>query len=352
MFHKTSKKTPGSSPGTLVYTGDKIHHEVAYELIELKDDKCFHEREIKFKDLIKNIESKALSWVNVTGLHEIDRIREIGAKLGIDQLTLEDILNVNQRPKLEKYDNYLYVVLQMYFTLKDGTLHSEQVSIVVKENVVVTFQEKEGDIFNSLRDRMKVHSKVIEKRGADYILYALMDVIVDYYLDILSKQGEAIDELDEKFGINSVDDNLSSEIYSFRNKILKLRRKMIPVREIVNMIQKSDSNLLKDETSKFFRDLYDHCVSVNEMLDSQRDTLSDLLSQFQTVMNNKMNETMKVLTIIATIFIPLSFIVGLYGMNFEYMPELSYRYGYFVVLGVIFVVSAFMVYYFRKKRWI
>lgn len=343
---KSKRKTPGLAPGTLVYTGkfekDTKFTSYLYDKKEL----------IKTDNSLNKLKKKgSKTWVNIVGLNDIEKIKEISSKLGIDNLTLEDILNADQRPKVEFNKDSIFVVLRMYFYNSKSELHSEQISIIMKNDLVVTFQECEDDVFDPIRERLSRGTSLLRSTTSSYLFYAILDLVIDHYLLVIDSLSEKIDDIDDELS-QGFRKELAFQIYSLRNLTALLRRKIYPVKEVVNQILRIDNKLLHKDTLKYMRDLYDHSISVNEGLDTQRETLSDLLSLYHTHMNNKMNETMKVLTVIATIFIPLSFIVGVYGMNFDYMPELAWKYGYFGVWGLILLIFSSMIFYFKKKEWI
>jgi len=351
---KIKLKTPGSLPGTLIYTGNSFDKNIKIELFEIIEEKYFQKNInnlIELKDKLR--ENKNLKWLNVSGLGDVNRINQIGQEIGIDNLTLEDILNVNQRSKIEFFENYIFIVVKMYsINQKTNLIESEQVSIILKEDILVTFHEDNDSFFDPIRQRIKTDSSLVRKKSSDYLLYIILDLIMDHYLLILDKTSDEIDSIDEKLNEKKYSENISTDIYQLKQKISRLRKGFIPNREIVNGLLKIENNIVKKETRKYFRDLFDHSLIINENLDTQRETLSEILSLYQNYINNNMNETMKILTIIATIFIPLTFIAGVYGMNFKFMPELYWKYGYFIILGFMAILGSFMTYYFKKKSWL
>lgn len=345
-------KDVGSSPGSLVYTGHFTAENTKVDAIIYSSKEVEELKDIsleKIKLLSKN--KTSVVWINICGLNNLKLIREIGAHFNLDSLTLEDILSVRQRPKVEEYDEYVYLVLKMLRQNKvENNIDLEQLSIIVKDNTVITFQEREEDVFDSVRKRIMNPNLPIRTRGSDYLIYALVDTIVDNYFIVLEMFDTHIDHLDKDLESDSPD--LAKKIFSLRGDLLHLRRYIYPIREVVNELTKTELKIFSNKTTKYLRDLYDHTITINENLDSLRELLTDQLSIFHTNMNNKMNETMKVLTIIATIFIPLSFITGLYGMNFTHMPELEWKYGYYMVWAIIVVLGLGMVMFFRKRKWI
>lgn len=345
-------KKPGSIPGTLVYTGENHFEPFSFEVFKYNSKEMFEEIDselssIKFKD-----NNDYNYWINIVGLCETEKIKFTSTLLDLDNLTIEDILNVNQRPKVEFYNNYFYTVLRMCFLKGDNHIQNEQLSIIVKDNLIITFQETKEDIFDPLRVRIRNPDSTLRKSKVDYLLYVLLDITIDNYLHILEFKSNEIDVVDELVSLGNTESKTAMQVYSLREDISGLRKQLVPVKEIVNSIQKVEGKFMRKQTLKYFRDLYDHSLVVGESLEEYRETLSDLLGLYHTRVNNKMNETMKVLTLIATIFIPLSFIVGIYGMNFKYMPELDWEYGYLMIWAIIILVSSTMVYYFKKKDWI
>jgi magnesium transporter len=342
---KLTKKI-GVPPGTLIYTGDR-REDFEVTVIDYNVD--------KYKELkVKNIEecfpfkdSPTVTWINIIGLHRIDVIEKIGGYYNLHPLVLEDVLNVDQRPKIEDLEEYAFVVLKM-LTYDDGSLETEQVSIILGKGFVFTFQERKGDVFEPIRERIRNDKGFIRKKGADYLFYALMDVIVDNYFIILEKIGEEIEDLEDKV-ISNPSPEAAQKIHRLKRDLIDLRKSKWPLREILNNLSKDE--LLKG-TSIYFRDVYDHAIQVIDTIETYRDMTSGLLDVYLSSVSNRMNEVMKVLTIIATIFIPLTFIAGVYGMNFKYMPELEWRFGYLSVLGVMLCVVIGMMIYFRRKKWI
>lgn len=345
-------KKPGSIPGTLIYTGKNHNENFSFEIFKYNSKEVFEEIDTDLTTIKFNDDKDYSYWINIVGICETDKIKFVSVLLNLDNLTIEDILNVNQRPKVEFYDNYFYTVLRMCFLKENNIIQNEQLSIIIKENLVITFQETKADIFNPLRERIRNANSTLRKSKIDYLLYVILDIIIDNYLHILEFKSDEIDKVDELVSLGNTKSETAMQVYSLREDISLFRKQLSPVKEIINSIQKVEGKFMKKQTLKYFRDLYDHSLVVGETLEEYRETLSDLLGLYHTKVNNKMNETMKVLTLIATIFIPLSFIVGIYGMNFQYMPELHWRYGYLMVWGIILSVSFTMVYYFKKKDWI
>lgn len=291
-------------------------------------------------------------WINIDGIHEIETLEKLGDCFGLHPLTLEDILNTDQRPKIEDYGEYIFIVLKMLYPDDDtGEILSEQVSLVLGKNFVISFQEREGDIFNSVRERIRSGKGRIRKMGADYLVYSLLDSIVDNYFIILEKLGERIEFLEEKLIINPVPETINL-IHKLKREMIFLRRSVWPLREVIGSIERGESSLIKGSTNIYLRDVYDHTIQVIDTIETFRDILSGMLDIYLSSVSNRLNAVMKVLTIIATIFMPLTFIAGIYGMNFKYMPELEWRLGYPVILLTMVSIGVLMLVSFRKKKWL
>jgi magnesium transporter len=285
-------------------------------------------------------------------LHKIDIIERIGKHYILHPLVLEDILNVYQRPKVEYFEDYIFVVLKM-LTYDDKTddINSEQVSMILGNNFVFTFQERKGDVFEPIRDRLRNNKGVIRKNSADYLLYSLIDIIVDNYFVILEKLGEKVEDLEDRVVLNPSPETIR-KIHRLKRNLIELRRIIWPLREALSVLYKEESDLINKKTSIYFRDVYDHVIQIMDTIETLRDMVGGLLDVYLSSVSNRMNEIMKVLTIIATIFIPLTLISGIYGMNFKYMPELKWRFGYPLVLLLMLGIGIGMLIYFRKKKWL
>ena len=341
----------GLPPGSIVYVGEQKVEKVKITLTEY-DEKEYETYEIKSVDEIEPFtDTPQVTWVNVSGLHETNFLKEIGERFKIHPLVLEDILNTDTRPKIEITDDYLFAVMKLFiYNEEQKIFESEQISFILGGNFVFSFVEKSDEIFNPVRDRIFSQLGKIRKRGSDYLLYALMDIVVDYYFLVLEKIEERIELLDEEV-INDPENNLAGKIYNLKNLLLVLRRSVMPMREIVNQLIKDEGDLMEESIEPYLRDLYDHVIHIYETLEVQREITAGLMETYLSMMSNKMNEVMKVLTVIATIFIPLTFIVGIYGMNFKFMPELDVPWAYYAVWGVMISIVIGMVIYFRRKKW-
>ena len=351
LFRKTSKK-PGLPPGTLVHIGEKKVEEVKISMIDY-DETLIQERDVaSIEECLRFKEKPTVTWVNVTGIHDVTVIEEFGKAFNIHPLLLEDIVHSDQRPKLEDYDDYLFLVLRMLrYDEPKEELRSEQVSMILGPNFVVSFQEHEGDVFDPVRARIRNGKGKVRKMGCDYLTYALIDSIVDNYFLVLEKYGEKIEILQEEVLSHPTPDTLQV-IHVTKRDMIFLRKSVWPLREAINALQRGESALISDNVIIYLRDVYDHTIQVIDSIETFRDMISGTLDVYLSSVSNKMNEVMKVLTIIATIFIPLTFIAGIYGMNFKYMPELEWHWAYplvwiiFVVLGVLMLIG------FRRKKWL
>lgn len=341
----------GLSPGSMIHIGDQKVETVQMEVLDYNAEVCKTSPIQKVEEIVSFKESQTVSWLNINGLHDVDLIQKVGNVFDVHPLILEDILNTDQRPKLEIYDTYLFAVLKMItFEKSSRKLRHEQISLILGKNYVITFQENGADIFNPLRERIIQYKGRIRKQGADYLLYALMDVIIDNYFLALEEIGDLIEELENRV-LAHPEKAVVEQIHRLKNELLSFRRVIWPLREVISNLIRDETLLIQSSTDPFLKDLYDHTVHVADSVDTFRDMVSGLLDVYLSNISNHMNEVMKVLTIIATIFIPLSFIAGIYGMNFEFMPELTWRWAYFALWGLIIGIASLMLYYFRKKGW-
>ncbi len=354
---KRSKKA-GLPPGSLVYVGSKKEESVKITIMDYDASK-FQEKEAKtVDDCFKFKEKPTVTWINVDGIHRPEIIEKLGEHFGLHSLMQEDILNTNQRPKIEDFEKHLFIVLKMlHYDDKTNEIHSEQVSIVLGPTFVISFQEKEGDVFNTIRERIRSGKGMIRKTGTDYLAYALTDAIVDSYFLMLEKIEERIDTLEEHLVTNPKPETLQ-DIHDLKTEMIYLRKAVWPLREVISGMQRRDSPLILKSTQVYLRDVYDHTIQIIDNIESFRDMLSGMVDLYLSSVSNKMNEVMKVLTVIATIFIPLTFVTGLYGMNFNThaspfsMPELNWYWGYPALWVVMIVVSLSLFLYFRKKMWV
>jgi len=293
-----------------------------------------------------------MTWVTVTGLHDIDLIKSLGQHFGIHPLILEDIVNTGQRPKAEDYDDYIFVVLKMlFYDAAANHITAEQVSFILGARYLISFQEVEGDVFNFVRERIRKGKGRIRKSGPDYLAYALMDAVVDHYFTILERLGEQIEQLEEEL-LKNHSPHTMQRIHSLKREMIFLRKQVWPLRDLLNFLMREESALVQESTDLFLRDVYDHTIQVIDTIDSFRDVLTGMLDLYLSTLSNKMNEVMKVLTIIATIFIPLTFIAGIYGMNFKFMPELEWKWSYPILWMLLLAIFVIMLFWFKRQKWL
>ncbi len=347
-----ANKQSGLVPGTVVYTGNKSSGDLFIEVFDY-DKNSYEEKELsKIEEAFSFKDTEPVTWININGINHTEAIEKIGYHYKLHPLILEDIANTQQRPKIDEYDGYLFVVLKMLYFDLDGKLEIEHISFVLGSNYVISFQEADGDVFDAIRNRIRTGKGRVRSMGSDYLLYALMDAVVDNYFNLIEAMGEKIEELEDDLFEEKPNDDITYDIQGQKREILKIRRAVFPLREVVNRIEKSDHPFITDKTQFYLRDLYDHIIQVSESIDIYREMIWGLMDMYMTTISNKMNEVMKVLTIITSIFIPLSFLAGIYGMNFEYIPELKFKYGYFVLWGVMIVIFFGLLYYFKRKKWL
>jgi len=347
---RRSAKT-GLPPGALIHIGERHAEKAKITLCEY-DESHFQEREIStLEGTLPPPTGAAVTWIHVDGLHEIPLLEQMGGIFCLHPLTLEDILNTEQRPKSEDHGDYLYIVLRLFQEGADGTLIPEQVSIVLGPNWLISLQEKEGRLFDPIRERLHNEKGRLRKAGADYLAHALLDAIVDSYFVILDKFGEKIENLEDALVGRPSPETLRA-IQALKREIILLRKSVWPLREMLGGLGRSDSTLIREPSVIYFRDVSDHAVQVIDTIETYRDMLSGMLDIYLSSISNRMNEIMKVLTIIATVFMPLTFLVGVYGTNFKYLPELEWRWGYFTLWAVMIVIAVFMLIYFRRKKWL
>ena len=344
-------KEVGLPPGSLVHVGKQKVDKPSISLVDYFQDYFDTRTDITIEEATAFKETETISWINLSGIHDTSLIELFGQKFGIHNLALEDILNTQHRPKVEEMEGFSLIILKMlFFDDETQSIEAEQISLILGPHYVLTFQEREGDVFDGVRGRLQRSNGRIRQRGTDYLAYALIDSIVDSYFHILEKIGDNLAELEEDL-LNNPNQSVLGRIHHYKRQLMLLRKSVWPLREVISELYKEESSLIREDTRVFLRDLYDHTIQVLDTVEIFRDTVSGLQDLHMSAVGNRMNEIMKVLTIMASIFIPLTFIAGIYGMNFEYIPELKLRYGYFMVWGVMLGCVAGMVIYFRSKKW-
>ena len=348
----TMLESIGLPPGTPVFVGEQQSEAVKITLYDYDD--AHTERRIvqSIEECFPYKDMPSVTWINVDGLHDVAMLERLAHDYGLHPLTIEDIVNTQQRPKVEFFDNYIALNLKMYtFDINTYELDIDHVSLVLGKNFVLTFQERQGDLFDAIRARIQYNKGKIKKGGADYLAYSLLDAIVDGYFKVLDRIGDEIENIEEKLFTNP-ESSILEDLHDLRQELIFFRKTVWPLRTIMNELDRQETELIEDSTSVYLRDLYDHVVQVIETLETFREMLSGHLEVYLSTISNKTNEIMKFLTIIGTIFIPLTFIAGVYGMNFKHMPELEWRWGYYLIWAVMIGIGVALLAYFRKKNWI
>jgi magnesium transporter len=340
----------GLSPGSLVFIGDKKTDEVQVRLIDYDGDKLNDNILGGIEEAFECLSPDTVSWININGLHDTSCIEAIGSLFSLHPLLLEDVLNTGQRPKLEEFENCIFIVVKM-LRLVDGVVRSEQLSMVLGANYLLTFQEQPGDVFEPVRNRIRNGLGRIRTSRSDYLAYALLDTVADNYIRIVEQLGGQVEDLELEV-LSDARPSVLLKINSFRRELSYLRKSMRPAREAAMKFSKLDSDLIRPATEPFLKDLNDIFIQASDAIDTYREMLSDELDIYNSTVSNKMNDIMKVLTIFAAIFIPLTFIAGVYGTNFEYLPELHYKYSYYIFLGSLVVVAIAMLLFFKRRRWL
>jgi magnesium transporter len=355
MVEKVKKRSlkTGLPPGTMVHIGAKKVGASRIRILDYDEQEVREKKAALLDECVPFRDTASVTWIDIEGLQDVGLLDRLGSSYGLHPLILEDILNTDQRPKSDDMESYIYVVLKMLdFDPASLAIVSEQVSIVFGRNFVISIQEgREGDLFEPLRERIRNGKGRIRKLGPDYLAYSLLDTIIDHYFLILEKFAERIETLEENLVSDPKPETLH-QIHSMKREMIFLRKSAWPLRELIYNLEKSDSELIQAATKIFLRDIYDHAVHIIDSIETYREMLSSMLDIYLSSVSNRMNQVMKVLTIIATIFMPLTFMAGVYGMNFKFMPEIGWRWGYPLVLLIMFTVAAVMLYLFRKKKWL
>lgn len=340
------------APGTVTYTGRKENVAIKVEIIDYSKDHYSRSDSENIEDAFGFETSQNITWINVNGLNNTKEIERLGEYYNLHPLIQEDIVSTNQRPKMDEYEEYLFIVFKMLHYSDDGEFINEHVSMVVGKDYVTTFQEADGDVWDGLRDRLANSKGRVRNAGADYLMFALLDAIVDNYFSVIETLSSKIEFIEDQLFEDKVEDGITQDIQVLKKEILRIRRAVVPLREVINRLEKTDTPLIEARTQNYIRDLYDHIIQVSESVDIYREMIWGLMDMYMTTISNKMNEVMKVLTIMASIFIPLTFMAGIYGMNFEYIPELQLKYGYFYLWGAMVLVFCGLLFYFKRKKWL
>ena len=345
-------KPAGVSPGTVVYIGERRLEPVTISYISYNHNSARPAEIISAHEVAPSIEDQTISWYTIDGVHDPEILNVIGERFGLHGLVLEDIANTQQRPKIEEFDEYIFIAMKMItFDEKERELAAEHVSLIIGNGYVISFLENEGDVFEPVRQRIASGKGRIRKMTADYLAYALMDAIVDNYFTALEDIGDQIDEVEEEV-VEAPTVKTLRTVHTLKRELIYLRRSVWPMREVVNALLRDESNLVRDETRIYLRDLYDHTIHVIDTVETMRDIVAGMLEVYLSSVSNKLNQVMKVLTVMSSIFIPLTFVAGVYGMNFKYMPELEWSYGYPAIMLGMFVVAMALLAVFRRKEWL
>lgn len=350
QLHKRTRKV-GLPPESMLYTGEQKIAEPYLSVVTYDNKECAYLAEATLDQSLFSRKEEQTTWVSVIGLQNVDLIKQVGTNFNIHPLVIEDILNIDQRPKVEEYDNYLFITLKMLnWNNEKHIFTTEQVSLIVGQGFLLSFQEEEIPLFGQIRQRLTRGQARLREHGSDYLAYSLLDAITDQYFVVLEGIGEHIEKV-EKTIIAHPSSKDAQYLYHLKQQMFLLRKTVWPLRELINHLLHVDTKLISSFTTVYLRDVYDHTVHVIDTIETYRDMLAGLLDVYLSSLTNRMNEVMKVLTIIATIFIPLTFITSIYGMNFEYMPELHWRWSYPTILMIMLGIGIGMVIYFKRKKW-
>ncbi len=340
------------SPGSLVYVGERTDEPVKISIMDYNADRLDEFPNATVEDIQNCMANESVTWINISGIHDLAIVEKIGKLFDLHPLLMEDIVNTNHRSKIDDYENYLFMVLKMVFQEpEEASLLFEHVCLVIGPDYLISFQEREGDVFGPVRERLKKAKGRIRKSGVDYLAYALIDMIVDHYYVVLEQMGEDLEVIQEEALASPTTKTLNA-IHDARHQVVFLRKTIWPMREMIASLLRGTSDLFHDDVMVYLQDVYDHVIQVIDTVETYRDLLSSTLDTYMSSVSNKMNEIMKVLTVMATLFIPLTFLAGVYGMNFKYMPELEWQYAYPVFWGLVVTVFLIMVLWFRNKKWL
>ena len=341
----------GFAPGTVTYVGEERSFDVLADIMTWDDSALIEKHNVRIDDLKDDLPAGQTRWINVTGIHDTAAIEQLGRAFNLHGLVLEDIAHSTQRPKLDDYEDYLYVVVKMIsYDESERQVCTEQLSIILRGNTILSFIEDTGDLFDGLRERIRKGNAKVRKSDADYLLYCLLDSIVDNYFVVLERIGDHLEETEIRL-LNDAQTSDLSVLHALKRELIFLRKSIWPMREVVSSLSKSENLHLKGNTAIYLRDVYDHCVHAIDTLETFRDLSSGMMDVYLSSLSNKMNNVMKTLTIISTIFIPLTFIVGVYGMNFDIMPELHVYWAYPLVWSFMGSITIAMIIYFKRKGW-
>lgn len=349
-FLKNRSSSDGKAPGSLVFIGRQKMDKIRISQFTYNEDHLV-EKELTDVEAIPEFDDQYVNWINIDGLHDTDSIEKVRDRFDISALSMEDILNTDHRPRFIEEENHIIVIMKSFYWNEEEEAHrSEQISFILGQNYLITLQERIGDHFEPVRNRIRTKTGKISKKENDYLMYSLMDTLVDSYLTLIENIGDKIEQLEDQI-INRSDEKIMNEIYRYKNELRMIRKNVWPIREVILPLSNSTSDLIHETTRAYIKDMDNLSIQVTESIDLYFNLVSDQLNLYQTNISNGVNEVMKVLTIFASIFIPLTFITGVYGTNFDFIPELKLHWGYFMMWGVMLIMVIFMIIYFRRKKW-
>ncbi|TXK74777.1 magnesium/cobalt transporter CorA [Mesonia sp. HuA40] len=348
---KSKKPIVNQIPGKVVYVGEKQTQGTLIEVFEYSKDFLTYKKLAQVEEAFAYKDSKNIAWIDFDGLNNTQAIESLGNHFGLHPLLLEDIVNTRQRPKIDVYEDYIFLQVKMLYYDTQDVLIKEHVSIAFGENYVISFQEAESDVFDGVRERLQNAQGRLRTFKTDYLAYALLDAILDHYFEVVEQLAEKVENLEDNLFTNNVNNQTALDIQELKREIIRVRKAIFPVKEVIARLENGSHKLIEARTKNYLRDLHDHGIQVAENIEIYREMTWGLMDMYMSSISNKMNEVMKVLTIMASIFIPLTFIAGIYGMNFHHMPELDWEYGYYYAWGVMILISLALVIYFKRKNW-
>ncbi len=351
-FLKDRSKAKGLVPGSLVLIGKQKMEKSIIQFMQIDTDSLVEEEVGSTREALEKLNPEAVNWINIYGIHDLDMIQNLGSQFELPGLLLEDILNTDQQPKYENGETYdAFIMKMMHQVGNSNRIHAEQITIILRKDCIITLQERRGDVFNPVRERIRKNKGRIRSHGNDYLAYALMDTIVDNYTILIESIGTKVEDLEDRL-FRQMDTKIVEEIYQFKTELNYLRKSIRPVRDFLVLLNRTEDSYIQEKNRKFLADLYELAVQCTDAIELYNSLVSDQLNIYNSNMSNKMNEVMKTLTIFASIFIPLTFVAGIYGMNFRYMPELDYKYSYPILWGIILLLAGGLLYYFKRKKWL
>ncbi len=351
-FLKDRSKAKGLVPGSLVLIGKQKMEKSIIQFMQIDTDSLVEEEVGSTREALEKLNPEAVNWINIYGIHDLDMIQNLGSEFELPGLLLEDMLNTDQQPKYENGETYdAFIMKMMHQVGNSNRIHAEQITIILRKDCIITLQERRGDVFNPVRERIRKNKGRIRSHGNDYLAYALMDTIVDNYTILIESIGTKVEDLEDRL-FRQMDTKIVEEIYQFKTELNYLRKSIRPVRDFLVLLNRTEDSYIQEKNRKFLADLYELAVQCTDAIELYNSLVSDQLNIYNSNMSNKMNEVMKTLTIFASIFIPLTFVAGIYGMNFRYMPELDYKYSYPILWGIILLLAGGLLYYFKRKKWL